>query len=788
MLITFFKIAFRNIIRGKGFTVINIAGLAVGMASAILILLAVQNEFTFDRFYRNTDRLYQSWNRALGNTGINCWNVTPKPLAPAMKLAFPEVERATRVNWDETLLFTIGDRKLNVKGTMVDPDFLLMFDFPFIKGNPNSALNEPQDIIVTRELAKKLFGDEDPIGKTVNIDNKFNYQVSAVMADLPNNTQFDFEFLLPWSTMKLRHEDDSSWSNNSTRNYVMLRPHTNLAAFNAKIKNFIKMHGEKDWIVESFLYPVSQLRLYSTFENGVPVGGNIEAVKVFTMIAVLILLIACINFMNLSTARSEKRAREVGVRKVVGALRASLISQFIGESILLSMISGAIGLVLVQLALSSFNLLVKKDLFIDYASPAFWASFMGFILLTGVLAGSYPAFFLSSFRPASVLKGTIKKINALVTPRKVLVVLQFTFAIILIVSTMIIRQQVKYAEDRKTGYDKENIISTFITGDINKNYAPIKDELLSSGTAVSVCKTSAPLTEGWSDGGASWKGQDPNDRSDFNFYNTDGGLVKTAGLQLVKGRDIDIQKYPSDSTAVLINEAAEKKMGFKEPIGQMIDQGQWDTTWHVIGVIKDFILQSPYAAINPMIIQGPHASWLNLLQIRLNGARSTGQNIATIEKIFKKYNPEYPFEYRFVDEEYGKKFEDEQSRGTLTALFAGLTIFISCLGLFGLAAYMAENRRKEIGVRKVLGASIYGITALLSKDFMMLVLIAFFVASPVSWLVMDKWLGNFPYRVDISLWIFLVAGIAAAVVALLSVSFQAIKAARANPVRSLRSE
>ena len=788
MLLNFFKIAYRNIIRGKWFSLINIAGLAIGMASAMLILLWVQNELSFDRFYENTDLLYQSWNRDKGNNGIDCWNVTPKPLGPALKQEFPEVEKATRVNWDETRLFTVGEKKINAKGTMVDPDFLTMFRFPFIQGDMNSALNDPEDIVITKKLSKKLFGDENAMGKVVRFDNRFNFKVSGVMKDLPNNTDFDFEYLLPWSAMKLVNEDDSSWSNNSTRNYVLLRPNASLASVNKKIRNVIKDHGEKYWTLESFLYPVGQLRLYSNFENGVPSGGKIESVWVFTLIAMLILLIACINFMNMSTARSEKRAKEVGIRKVVGAQKKSLIAQFIGESILLSSISGVIALLLVQLALPAFNLLTKKELTIEYDNFYFWLSFIGFVLFTGTIAGSYPAFFLSSFRPVTVLKGTFRRMNALVTPRKVLVVLQFTFAIILIICTIIIEQQVKYGQDRQTGYNKNNIINTYTSGDINKNYELIKNDLIDSRAALSVCKTSAPLTEGWSSGGGQWSGQDPNDRTEFNFFNTDGNLVKTAGLQLVEGRDIDPKNYPTDSTAVLLNETAVKVMGFKNPIGQLIDRGQWDTVWHVIGVVKDFILQSPYEKIKPMVIQGPHASWLNLIHIKLNGTRSTAKNIATVEKIFKQYNPEYPFEYRFVDEEYGKKFADEQATGTLTAFFAGLTIFISCLGLFGLAAYMAENRKKEIGVRKVLGASVVNIAALLSKDFIMLVVIAIVIASPIAWWAMNKWLGNYTYHIPISFWIFLAAGGISVFIALMTVSFQSIKAALANPVKSLRTE
>ena len=788
MLRNFFVIAYRNIIRNKSFSIINISGLAIGMASAMLILLWVQNELTYDNFYKNRDRLYQSWNRDKGNNGINCWAITPKPLAPGLKKDYPEVEKATRVGWDEAILFTVGETKINITGTMVDPDFLTMFNFPFLKGDMNSALNERDNIVITQKLSKKLFGNEDAMGKTVRLDNKYNFVVSAVMKDLPNNTQFDFEFLLPWSYMSTIHQDDSSWANNSTHNYVLLKPNASLASVNKKIENIIIKHGQSDWTTKSFLYPVSRLHLYGNFVNGVEDGGKIQTVKVFIIIAIFILLIACINFMNMSTARSEKRAKEVGIRKVVGAQKKSLIFQFIGESILIALIAGIVALFLMQVSLPVFNTVTKKELFIEYDKMYFWFAFIGFILFTGIIAGSYPAFFLSSFKPVAVLKGTFKKTNALISPRKVLVVLQFTFAIILIVCTIIIEQQIKYARDRETGYDKNNIAYTFLAGDILKNYELIKNDLISKGIAIAVSKTSAPLTEGWSSGGAQWTGKQINDRTEFNYFNTDGGIVPTAGLTLLQGRDIDLKSYPTDSTAIILNEAAVKAMAFKNPVGQIINPGSPNINWHVIGVVKDFIIQSPYETVKPMIIQGPTGDWFNLMHVKLNSSNSTAKNIADMEKVFKTYNPQYPFEYHFIDEQYAKKFSDEQTTGTLSAFFAGLTIFISCLGLFGLATYMAENRIKEIGVRKVLGASVAGITALLSKDFIKLVVVSIIIASPVAWYAMDKWLSSYNYRIGISPFIFLIAGLMAILIALFTVSFQSIKAALANPVKSLRSE
>jgi len=542
-------------------------------------------------------------------------------------------------------------------------------------------------------------------------------------------------------------------------------------------------------IGKMFLYPLERWRLYSSFTNGVEDGdGRIEFVRLFGIIAAFILLIACINFMNLSTARSEKRAKEVGIRKVVGAQKGYLIGQFIGESILLAFIAGVLALGIVQLSLPGFNQLTDKKLFIDYANPSFWLIGIAFVIFTGVLAGSYPAFFLSSFQPVKVLKGTFKTVNGIITPRKVLVVLQFTFAITLIICTIIVKQQIDYAQNRQAGYDKNNLIYHFLTGDLEKNYSLVKNELLSLGVATAISKTSSPLTQGWSDTwGFQWTGKDPNDKTDFDRYSEDESLGTAAGFQFVQGRDFNLKEYPTDSSGVILNESAVKAMGFKQPLGQIVKDGD-NQNYHVVGVIKDFILQSPYYPTKPMVIEGAKGTFFNVIHIKLNSKNPTDQNLKKAEAIFKKYNPEYPFEYHFVDEEYAKKFEDEKRTGTLAGLFAALTIFISCLGLFGLATYMAENRIKEIGVRKVLGASVAGITALLSKDFLKLVIVSFAISAPVAWWAMSSWLKDYPYHVSIQWWVFIMAGLLSVAIALITVSFQAIKAAVANPVKSLRTE
>jgi putative ABC transport system permease protein len=786
MIKNYFKVAFRNLLRNKGFSIINISGLAIGMASAILILLWIQNEVSYDRFHAKADRLYEVWSNDSVNGSVRSLVNTPEIMAPVLKKDYPEMEEVSRIDWGQNMLFTYSDKRLKANGNVVDPGFLTMFSLTITRGNIKTALNDPYSIVLTQKLAKKLFGDQNPMGKIIKIDNEENFTVTGILEDLPNNTQFNFEYLVSHKYWNVKGNVDSDWNDISIATFVLLKPNTNLAVVNSKIKNIIPHYSNGESKTEEFLYPLSKLRLYSNFENGKPVGGRIETVKIFGIIAIFILLIACINFMNLSTARSEKRAKEVGIRKVVGALKKSLIGQFLGESILMAFIAGVLALLIVQLCLPAFNQLTQKQLFIDYGNIYFWLAGIGFILFTGILAGSYPAFFLSAFKPVSVLKGSFKKVNALVTPRKVLVVLQFTFAITLIICTIIVGQQIKYAQQRKTGYDRNNLIYVFMEGDIEKNYQLIKNDLLSSGVATAVSKTQAPLTQNWSSGiSMNWQGKDPNAKIQINRYTEDGDLVKTAGMQLIQGRDIDIKNYPSDSTACLISESAVKVMKFKNPVGQIIYDGP--DTWHIVGVIKDFILESPYEPIKPFMIKGPKYGG-NTIHIKLNSNNPTALNLAKAEKIFKQYNPAYPFEYYFIDQEYAQKFNDEQLTGTLASLFAALTIFISCLGLFGLATYMAENRIKEIGVRKVLGASVTNITALLSKDFIKLVVIAIVIASAVASWAMHKWLQGYDYRVNISWWIFILAGLLSVLIALITVSYQFIKAAIANPVKSLRTE
>ncbi|HYK47428.1 MAG TPA: ABC transporter permease, partial [Parafilimonas sp.] len=780
----------RNLMRNKGFSVINIVGLSIGMASAILIFLWIQNEVNFDRFHKNTDRLYVMYSRENNNGKLDAWGRTAALMAPTLKDEYPEVEDAVRFTTVYFLL-TRGDKQFNGGGAFADPGFLSMFSFPLRDGDPQTALDGVYNIVLTKTLAEKLFGNEDPIGKTVKIDSTDLFKVTGVLNDLPNNTELNFEYLLPWSYMrKLGWEEGQTWSYTNTVTYVLLKPGASEKVFDAKVKDIVKSHvaqGEGSGR-EVFTQPLSREHLYSKSENGQLVAGRVQIVNLFTIIAIFILLIACINFMNLSTARSEKRAKEVGIRKVVGARKISLVVQFIGESVLFSAIAFVVALAIVQLSLKAFDQLVAAPLKIDFTNPYFWLYSVAFILVTGILAGSYPAFYLSASQPISVLKGVFKNVHALVTPRKVLVVLQFSFAVMFIICTMIVQRQIQYALNRDAGYNRNDLIFVFTQGDMNKHYDLIRHDLVADGAAVSVTKTFSPITRAWGVMTAlSWQGASEEDKkTNFLQFEADANFIKTTGTKLLQGRDIDITKYPTDSSAMLLNEAAVKMMQLKDPVGTTITKDD-GSVYHIIGVIKDFIIESPYDKIEPMIIQGPSRDF-GVIHIRLNPANSTAADLAKAEKIFKQYNPQVPFDYVFADESYAKKFSDEQQEGTLAALFAGLTIFISCLGLFGLAAYMAESRTKEIGMRKVLGASVTNITALLSKDFIKLVLISIVIASPVAWYAMNNWLQNYNYRIQVNAWIFLEAGSLALLIAFLTVSYQAIKAAVANPVKSLRTE
>ncbi|MEJ5089729.1 FtsX-like permease family protein [Sphingobacterium faecium] len=781
-----FKIAWRNLLKSKGYATINIIGLAIGMAAVLMIAIWIQNQSQFDNFYSNKDNLYRVWNKYEDVGQIGMSNVTSGPASVTLKAEYPEVEHAARVYWNVDRLLSFDENKIKSKGTEVDPSFMEMFDFKLLKGNRSQVLSGPQNIILTESLSKKIFGDTDPLNKTLILDNKEPYQVSGIIADLPSNTDFDFNYLIP-----LTKADNYSpnWNTSTFMTYIQLKDGTDVDAFNKKLKNIIAKKTNNELKGSLFLYPLSKMHLYSKFEQGVPVGGKIDQVKLVAGLGFLILLIACINFVNLSTARSQKRAKEVAVRKVVGAQRSSLITQFLTESVLLSIIAGMLSIGLTFLALPFFNKILDKPLIFSITDPMIWISLVGFILLTGVFAGLYPAFVLSSFKPIKSLKVFGKSKKLALNFREVLVVFQFGIALILIIATLIVRNQIEYAGKRDIGYSPSQLIEIPMEGDMTKNYEVIKSELINKNIAHAVTRTGWSITRNASNssGNFSWEGATPEQGKKivFNIGKAESDFVKTLGLKVLEGRDIDFERLASDSLSVLVNEAAIKEMKLKNPIGSILKWGS--NTFTIVGVINDYINDSPYSPVTPLLIY-PAKEWMLNMVVRTNPSLPIEHNLKQMEEILKKFNPAYPFEYKFVDQQFAIKFKEQQQTAQLALIFSGLAIFISCLGLFGLASYIAELRTKEIGIRKVLGASVTGITAMLSRDFVKLVLIAILLASPIAWWTMNKWLEDFSYRIEIQWWIFAVAGIAALTIAILTVSTQAIRAANTNPIKTLRDE
>ncbi len=779
----YLKITFRKLFRDGIYSAINIGGLTIGMAAAMLIMLWIYNQWSYDRFHEKEPRLYQvmNYNESFGGMAN-----TSRLLGPALKDQYPEIADMTRYN-NLTEVCTYGDKKFNSNLLFADAQFLSMFTFPLTTGNASTALTDPHSVVLTRSLAERLFGSEDPLGKNILIRAKYPVTVTGIMDNPQHNSTFQFEALLPYQLMtELNDLGEDRWGNYETFTYVELMPKTDIVSLNNSIRDIIGKNTNNEDKTQTILHPLSKVHLYTKWENGQAVGGRIDILRLFFFIALLVLLIACINFINLSTARSAKRAKEVGVRKVTGARKSSLIGQFIGESMLITVIAAMIAMVLVILCLPFFNSLMNERIAIDFGNSWFWLFLVSFVIITGLLAGSYPAFYLSSFLPVEVLKGVFNLGKGAAMPRKALIVIQFSCAIVLITATVMVHKQIRYAQDRNSGYNKDQLILISLSKQMDEHQGVIRQELISSGAALSVTRTLSPITETWnSTWGIQWKGKDPNDKTQVNRYYVDAGWAATTGVVLLKGRDIDFNAYPTDSTALLLNESAVKLMNFEDPIGQIVVDRRRE--WHVVGVVKDFVIDSPYESIRPMIIGGP-AGFFGCMYIKLNGANRMSDNIAKLEKIMAAYNSDFPFEYKFVDEDYARKFADEQRTGTLATCFAGLAIFISCLGLFGLSAYMAETRRKEIGVRKVLGASVINITMLISREFMFLVLVSIAIGFPVAWWLTNQWLSGYAYRTGFTWWIFVTVAVLAVVVALLTVGWQAVKAASANPVKSIKSE
>ncbi|HYK47863.1 MAG TPA: ABC transporter permease, partial [Parafilimonas sp.] len=749
MFSNYFKIAWRNLFRNKGFSVTNILGLTIGMTCTALILLWMQDELTYNKFHQNYNNIYHLMaNRDFNNQVFTDENMV-LPFAQSIQQQVPQVKYAVVTTHRQPHILTYGEKKLKEQGYTAGDHFFDMFSWKFIKGNAATALPDPYALVLTKSTAKALFGNADPINKVVRIDDDYDAKVTAIVADVPGNSTLQFDFVNAFN-----YDNDylkqamTNWQNSSWDVYVQTVPGANMQSVDKKINEIKQQHDPSDKKISTYFnFPMSKWRLYSDFKDGKNVGGMIEYVRLFGIIALIILLIACVNFMNLSTARSEKRAKEVGVRKTLGSDKKQLVLQFFFESMILALIAFVFSMVATYSLLPAFNTLVDKHLALDFGQPAFWVGSIAVIIFTGVVAGSYPALYLSSFSPARVLKGTILQGKAAALPRRVLVVAQFVISILLISATIIVSQQIQHIRNRDIGYDPNNLIMISSTQDIQKNFAVIKQDLLKTGLISSVTRTFSPITEiWWKMPGPDWDGKPANANIIFAGFSGDVDLSKTLGVKMLRGRDFS--GMPSDSNAVLLNKAAVEVMGLKNPIGTQLRYGRHLT---VIGVTDNVIMESPFKPVDPMIVFfDPNGA--NSISIRLNASVQPQKALTSIEPIFKRYNPAYPFDYQFADAEFGKKFLTEELISKLTNIFAGLAIFICCIGLAGLASFTIEKRIREIGIRKVLGASVQQLLMLISKEFLKLVLIAFIIAVPLTWWLMNDWLQKYTYRIDISLW------------------------------------
>jgi putative ABC transport system permease protein len=780
-------VAVRNLYRNSFYSIINVAGLTIGIACSILILLWVLDEVSYDRFHTNYDRLHQVFLRHDYPEAIYTSENVPYPLVQALKDQSADVEYTAITDHGTGNLLSAGDKKLNKFGMSVSEDFLRMFSFEVIAGDPN-ALASPTSIVLTESTAKSLFGNSDPVNQVVKVDNGDELKVAAVIRDLPDQSTFQFDYLLPYlyfaSTQSWVRESYNNWRNNSFEIYVQLRSADALDKVNQTIATMVSDRADDRKETSVFLHPMTKWRLWSEFENGIASGGMIEYVRLFAGIAVFILVIACINFMNLATARSEKRAREVGVRKSIGSSRKQLVMQFLGESMLIALLGFLLAIVIVEVALQPYNLLVNKNLSLPYSDPAMWVAAFSIIVTVGIIAGSYPAFYLSGFQPAKVLKGTLQAGGRGATPRKVLVTLQFGFSIFLIVGTIVIYQQVMHVKARHVGYDRENLLLIWTNNEVEASYPAIKQELLRTGVVKAVTKSSAPVTRIYSSADIDWQGKDPQHKVDVVTVATEYDYTETLGIKIESGRDFS-PEFPSDTLGVLLNRAAVDLIGNPDPIGSKLTM--WGDERHVIGVIDDIVMGDPYLPAEPLaVVLIPE--WSSTINVRLQKTDDLQASVSAIENVFKKLSPSFPMWHRFADDEFEAKFSSINLISRLAGIFASLAIFITCLGLFGLAAFTAEQRRKELGIRKVLGATLSGLIILISSDFSKLIIASFIIVAPLAWFALNDFLRQYPYRIDIAWWVIPVAGLAALLLGMGIVGTQAMLAARRNPVEALRSE
>nr|WP_294877370.1 ABC transporter permease [uncultured Pedobacter sp.] len=780
------KIALRNLWKNKAYTLINVGGLAIGLASCMVLLIYIAYEWSYDKQFKNYDKTYVVYNNSKANTQVFSWAWTPGLMANEVKEKIPGVAYASHSTYPNDQLISNGEKKFKKTAVYSEPSFLKILDYKFIKGNPDRVLREINSVVLTETMAKNLFGDEDPINRTVKFNNKYILKVEAVIEDIPANNSIRFDFLMPWALYADQNPwvKNAGWGGNFCLTLVQLQDNSFFEKANGLMKG-IYSRNSKDAMGEALLHPLTKWHLYSDFENGKSVGGKIDQIKIFFILAFCILLIACVNFMNLSTARSEKRGKEVGVRKAIGSSRKSLIGQFITESMLLAIMGMVIAFILIEVSLPYFNGLLNISLAINYHDWKFWVTLLSLTLATGFIAGSYPAFYLSSFEPVKVLKGTSNIGNASLSIRKILVVFQFSFATCLIICTAVIYQQLNYIKNKPIGYNNGGLIEMPAQGNFvnSEKLDLLKDQLVKSGAATSVTYFSTPLgDEGNNTFSVGWPGKNINDKVLFNYRSAGYDFTKTLGAQMVSGREF-LRK--ADSLNVIVNEAAIKVMGLKQPIGAKIDFDGAKVT--IIGVMKNVVTESPYQTSKPMIIYNRAEEFSNVI-IRLNPAQNLSTSVDKIDEIVKALNPDFPIDRRFVADTYEYKFQNEKLLGTLSNWFGGFAIFISCLGLLGLALFIAEQRKKEISIRKVLGASTANILTLLNKDFVKLVSIANLIAFPLAYIIVNKWLSAYEFRVSISALPFVIAAVLSLIIAILTVSVQSVKVAKSNPIDALKYE
>jgi putative ABC transport system permease protein len=793
MIKSYFKIACRNLIKNKAYSSINILGLATGMAVTILIALWIWDEVTFDNYHTHHKQLARVMTTTFfdDKNGVSTGAAVAIPIGNELRTKyasdFQNVSMASH-NYDHTL--AVGEKKITGSGMWVESYFPSMFSLRMTEGNI-STLDDPSSVLLSASIAKALFGNTDPINKTVKLDNKYDFKVTGIYEDLPRNTTFyDVKLLLPWkkylTTENWLKEAQTQWNSHSFQAFVQVHENGNIDKISDRAKNAGMVHkNAAEGKEELLLHPMDKWHLYSDFKNGKAVGGRIKFIWLFAVIGVFILLLACINFMNLSTARSEKRAKEVGIRKTAGSLKTQLVGQFLSESVLVAFVSFVFSLLFVALLMPVFNALANKNIQPPWSNSLFWILGLLFTIITGLISGSYPAFYLSSFKPITVLKGTFRAGRFASLPRKVLVVVQFTFSIALIIGTIIVFKQIQHAKNRPVNYRNEGLITIRMsTPDLYGHYDAVRSDLLATGVVRNMAESNSSTTDVNSNNtGYNWQGKNPNAIISFGTIAVTTDFGNTIGWKIKQGRDFS-KDFATDSLAVILNESAVKQMGMeKEIVGQTIQYAEKNYT--VVGVIKDMIMESPYDPVKPTVFFNDLNN-SNRITISIKQGIPIQDALSKIETVFKKYNA--PFDYTFNDEEYARKFSDEQRIGNLAGFFAILAILISCLGLFGLASFVAEQRKKEIGVRKVLGASVLNMWQMLLKEFALLVIISCFISTPLAWYYLHQWLQNYEYKTSITWWVFIVSCGGALLITVLTVSFHTIKAAMANPVKSLRTE